>query len=77
MAAKDFIRWSRKSAVGHIALCEAIGLIPLSALCIELNYSEGTLTYSWAIFCVFVCACGMVILGLLNWFTIVKPRARP
>jgi hypothetical protein len=77
MPGRDFVQWCRGSALGHVALYEVLGLVPVSEIFIALKYKDGTHTFPWALYIVFLTACSLVVAALLSWFTITKPRRRP
>ena len=70
------VSWARKSALGHVALCELIGAPALSLVLLGLFYSDGTLTLSWAIYTVFLSFLCMAASGLLLWFTFTRPLSK-
>ena len=76
LPAHGFIPWCRRSALGHVALFEVIGLAPLAALYIAVQYQDGGLTLSWALYIVFLTACALASSALLTWFLISKRRWR-
>jgi hypothetical protein len=68
-----FAKWASTSLIGHVVLFELTFSIPMSFLMIYLNYVEGTLTASWALWLFFVSALlGSVGAGAI-WYTITLP----
>jgi len=64
------------SLSGHIALFQVCWGIPMALLFIGLNYHQGTLTPSWALWCVVVSSVGATILAILIWYTVSKSLIR-
>jgi hypothetical protein len=71
-----FLKWASTSLVGHVLLYGLAFTLFLSPILIYLNYVEQTLTLSWAIFVVVVCAVLGAVGGLLIWSTITLPYIR-
>ena len=71
-----FVVWARQSALGHVALSEVIGFVPLSLVFLGLDYSDGTLTLDWALYTIFMSFVCMSVGGLLCWFTLTKPMIK-
>ena len=73
---RAFLTWAWSSARGHVAFFSIVFSVPELLLSLTENYSEGTLTVSWALYsAVAVFALG-AILALLIWYTITRPYRR-
>lgn len=80
MVSSKFIAWVRNSLLGHIALVEIIGWIPVSAIFLTMFYLDGDLTFSWALYVVFLAALCIAVVGILVWFIFTSPsikKSRP
>lgn len=69
-------KWAGSSLIGHIVLYGIVGSIVMSSVLIGLNYSEGTLTFNWALFIVFISTLGGITIGALGWWFITEPMLR-
>jgi hypothetical protein len=69
---RKFAKWASSSLVGHIVLFQICGALPMFILFMYLNYSEDTLTLSWAIWIAFVAECFGIFMALLMWFTLSR-----
>jgi hypothetical protein len=69
---RTFLKWASSSLVGHIALFQLLGALPMFILFVYLNYSEGTLTFSWGIWIAFVAGCFGLFMALFFWFTLSR-----
>lgn len=68
-----FIRRNFFSLRGHIMIYGVPSFVLLSTLGLLLNYEQGTLTASWAMYVVAVCAtCGLAV-GVIIWYAITLP----
>ena len=76
MRRSKFIAWARTSLSGHVALFEVVFGIPIALLMIVLNYTEGTLTFGWAVWIVGSCAAISIILAVAIWTTLTLPRIK-
>ena len=61
---------------GHVIFYEVVFSLPIAATFLYLNYSDGTLTTSWAGHIAIVSAAfgAMVAVGI--WYTITLPRLK-
>ena len=73
MKLSAIVRRTRTSLRGHILLFEVLWGVPMSALGIWLNYDQGSLTPTWAAWCVFVAIVGALLVATLVWLSITKP----
>lgn len=69
-------RWVRSSLIGHVVFYGLLWAIVMSSVFNWLNYSEGAVTLSWALFSVLVCAVVGAIIGALGWWGITQPMQR-
>jgi len=76
MNAFALIKKTTQSLTGHILLFQALWAVPMAILFIWLNYTEGALTVSWALWCVFVSMVGALAIAPLMWFTCTRPMIR-
>ena len=71
-----FRAWARRissSLPEYLALFQVLWGVPMAALGLRLNFVEGSLTLSWAIWCVFISSIGALVVGALTWYTAFKP----
>lgn len=73
MHTQSFFKWASSSLAGNVTLCEVLFAIPLTALFIVLNYSQGTLTVQWALHIAIDTAAIGAVLGAVTWFTVTLP----
>jgi hypothetical protein len=71
-----FFRWVNSTLLGHIAYYGSLFAVSESATSIYLNFTEDTLTLSWAIFTVIGCAFLGVMGAVVIWFVITLPRIK-
>ncbi len=76
MQRTKFLFWASSSLTGHVAFFQLIFAIPMAALGIFLNYTQGTLTVGWAVWIVGLAAICAIVLSILIWTTITMPRIR-
>ena len=60
------------SLVGHVVFLQLFFALPMFILFVYLNYSEGTLTFSWGVWIAFVAVCGGLLMALFIWFTLSR-----
>jgi hypothetical protein len=60
------------SLVGHVVFLQLFFALPMFVLFVYLNYSEGTLTFSWGVWIAFVAVCGGLLMALFIWFTLSR-----
>jgi hypothetical protein len=70
---KRLFKWGRASLVGTIVVFELFFSIPMSILGLLLNYTEGTLTFAWAIWVLYVGAVAGAVLAVVIRYTILLP----
>jgi len=73
---KNLFKWARTSLVGTIVVFELFVSIPLSILGLLLNFSEGTLSFAWAIWVLYVCAVGGAALAVVIRYAVVLPHLK-
>jgi hypothetical protein len=73
---KKFFRWVNATLPGHIAYYGSIFTVAFSAASIYLNFTQHTLTLSWAFFTVLGCAAIGVVSAIIIWFVISLPRMK-
>jgi hypothetical protein len=66
------LKRASSSLVGHIVLFQLFFALPMFILFVYLNYSEGTLTFSWGVWIAFVSVCGGLFMALFLWFTLSR-----
>jgi hypothetical protein len=71
-----FLIWAATSLTGHVVFFELIFAIPMAIIFTYLNYIQGTLTVSWAIWIVGLSAAVSIIISILIWTTITMPRIK-
>jgi hypothetical protein len=69
---RTFLKWCSSSLEGHIVLFQFFGAVPMFILFTYLNYTEGTLTFSWGIWIAFVAECFAIFMALFFWFTLSR-----
>jgi hypothetical protein len=69
---RTFLKWCSSSLEGHIVLFQFFGALPMFILFTYLNYTEGTLTFSWGIWIAFVAECFGIFMALFLWFTLSR-----
>jgi hypothetical protein len=69
---RTFLKWCSSSLEGHIVLFQFLGALPMFILFTYLNYTEGTLTFSWGIWIAFVAECFGIFMALFFWFTLSR-----
>jgi hypothetical protein len=69
---RTFLKWCSSSLRGHIVLYQLLGAVPMFILFTYLNYTEGTLTFSWGIWIAFVAECFALFMALFQWFTLSR-----
>jgi hypothetical protein len=74
MSTLGFIRWCARSLKGHLVLFGFTFGVVMSAVFLWLNWTQGTLTVSWALLVVGYSFVGGVIGGALVWYRITRPR---
>jgi hypothetical protein len=67
------LKRASSSLRGHIALAEIFVGLPLGVLFIYQNYMQGTLTFQWALWCVFLGAAAGLIWAVIFWYTLSLP----
>jgi hypothetical protein len=73
MQRTGFWQWAGTSLVGHLALYQMAFAVPIAATFLYLNYSDGTLTATWAVRIVVVsCVVGALVAASI-WYTITSP----
>jgi hypothetical protein len=73
---KKLFKWARTSLIGTIVVFELFLSIPMTILGLFLNYSEGTLTFAWAIWVLYVCAVGGAVLAVVIRYAVVLPHVK-
>jgi Kef-type K+ transport system membrane component KefB len=73
---KRLFQWGSWSLIGHIAIFETVCALPMFALFIWLNYSDGDLTYRWGLWIAFVCMLLGLFLAVPMWHVITLPRIK-
>ncbi len=73
---KKFFRWVNSTLLGHIAYYGSIFTVAFSVTSIYLNFTQHTLTLSWALFTVLGCAVIGVVSAIIIWFVISVPRMK-
>jgi hypothetical protein len=68
-----FFKWASFSLLGHIALIELFFSLPAFLVFLDLNYDQGTLTLSWALYIALIAALLGVVGAALVWYTISLP----
>jgi hypothetical protein len=81
MSLKDFLanrffKWAANSLKGHLVLFGLTFGTGESLLGLYENYTQGTLTFSWGVWVVFVSVALGAIGGALVWYTITSPRIK-
>jgi hypothetical protein len=61
---------------GHIVLAQVGMGLPLAALFLYQNHTEGTLTFRWALWVVFVAAAAAFAWAVMFWSTVSRPLIR-
>lgn len=67
------LRWMATTLVGHMVYYAFLMTLTVTPVMLYLDYSEGYLTASWA---VFVCFIGILVgafAGIFCWYTIQQP----
>jgi hypothetical protein len=72
----NFLRWAGSSLVGHVVIYGLAGMIVLSSVALYLNYSEGTLTFTWGLYTIVVCTIAGVVVGVIGWYSITLPMIK-
>jgi hypothetical protein len=72
----SFLVWASNSLTGHVAFFNLIFGLPMDVLFIYLNYTQGTLTPTWALWIVALGIAGSILVAILVWTTITLPRLR-
>jgi hypothetical protein len=73
---RRFFRWVNSTLLGHIAYYGSIFTVAFSVTLIYLNFTQHTLTLSWALFFVLECAVTSVVTAIIIWFFISLPRMK-
>jgi peptidoglycan/LPS O-acetylase OafA/YrhL len=75
-ARTSLLRRASFSLAGHVALGEmAVGL-PLTLLFLYQNYTQGTLTFQWALWVIFLGFVAGLIWAVIFWYTVSRPLIR-
>jgi hypothetical protein len=69
---RTFLKWCSSSLEGHIVLFQFLWALPMFILFTYLNYTEGTLTFSWGTWIAFVAECSAIFMALFAWFTLSR-----
>jgi hypothetical protein len=65
--------WAARSLKGNLMIGLILFGLTMTLLGIHLNFTEGTLTGSWALYCVFYGELAGAVSGLLLWYTFTRP----
>jgi hypothetical protein len=76
MHRKPFLKWMGTSLIGHVFFYELIFAVPIMGTFLYLNYSDGTLTATWAVHIMLVSFVfgAMVAAGI--WYVITLPQIK-
>jgi hypothetical protein len=73
MRSNRFLKWMATTLTGHMVLYMlAMSIVPIPVF-MYLNYSQGTLTFTWATFIVIIGLIAGAALGVFCWYTIQLP----
>ena len=70
------IKKASSSLIGHVVLFQIFWGVPMAFLGIWLNYDERTLTFPWALWCIFLASIGALFVAAGFWFTFSRPLIR-
>ena len=76
MTLTALLRKARSTFFGHVVLLELFWGMPMAALFMWMNYTDGALTMRWALWCILVSAVGALIVASLFWLTIRRRLVR-
>lgn len=68
----NLFKWGSSSLFGHIVVAELVYSLPLFIALSASNYSEGTLTISWAVWIAFVSATTGLIGAIVFWYAVTS-----
>jgi protein-S-isoprenylcysteine O-methyltransferase Ste14 len=71
--AMTFLKWVSRSLIGQVVLCQTMFSASLLALFLGLNYEQGTLTASWALWILIVTVFAGILAAILLWHTMTLP----
>lgn len=69
----NVFKWGGSSLPRHIALWEMFFSLPMFILFLKLIYSEGTLTFDWAVWMAFLWAMAGLVAAIIFWYAMVLP----
>ena len=61
---------------GHIAVFEVVWALPMALFFLHQTYTQGDLTFDWALWIIFLTAIGGVTVGTFMWYVVTRPRLR-
>jgi hypothetical protein len=76
MTVRRFFRWGFSSLSHQLILFFIVFSVPMFILFVLLNYSEGTLTWDWAVSIALYSLLGGIASGTVMWFTVTLPLIR-
>ena len=72
MNKKSIFNWLCRTLLGNILLFVILDLVFIYPYMTGVLYSEGNLTFSWAIYCFFMSLIIMSGMGAILWFLVTK-----
>ena len=69
-----FFKWTGSTLIGNVVLAEIFASLPFFLVFTGLNYSEGMLTLSWALYVAFISIIVGIVGGILVWYFVTLPQ---
>ena len=66
------LRRTSRSLPGHLTLWQIFWGVPMAVVFLRMNYVEGTLSLTWALWCILCASAGALVVGALFWFTFFR-----
>lgn len=73
---EPFLRWATRSLVGQLVLYHLTFAIPMSLFSFYKVWSQGLLTFEWALYTYIVASAGAAFVATVIWYTMMRPLIR-
>ena len=71
-----FLKWCATSLIGNTVLFGITWLLIVGSVCIAMIYSEGSLTFTWALYIILINLITGPLVGAIAWWTITQPMLK-
>lgn len=66
---RTFANWASHTLIGHVVLFELTTALPMAAIFIYFDYSDGTLSFGRVLYLIAVWSAGIAAAAVIFWFT--------